>query len=342
VINSKIKTSPTTKDVALLRQLHQDGQLRLQAEFQRESVWPKSAKSYFIDSVLNDRPVPLFFFERGTSIQTGRPEYSVIDGQQRLRALFEFINDDFSLSEVSPDGAAKSFKGRKFSELPKELQQAILNYDLVIQEVSGYSEDDIRDIFTRMNKYVVRLSKQELRHAKAKGKFKSFVEKLAKSPFWRVQRVFSDSQIRRMRPAEFVAELVILLSEGPQDKKLAVDLYYGRYQKSFPEGVELESRLLSYLNWIADTIPNFPHSRYRRSNELYSLVGALDKIAKSRSELNQIDAAGVAKQLVAFETLTKAPQPRGLASQYLIAASKHTDDLKPRTTRIEILSTLFE
>lgn len=58
----KPKFSPTTKDIALLHQLQQDGQLKLQAEFQRNSVWPKPAKAYLIDTILNERPIPLFFF----------------------------------------------------------------------------------------------------------------------------------------------------------------------------------------------------------------------------------------------------------------------------------------
>jgi len=42
-------------------------------------------------------------------------------------------------------------------------------------------------------------------------------------------------EIKRMRAVEFVAELTILLIEGPQDKKKTVDLYYGEYQKTFAE-----------------------------------------------------------------------------------------------------------
>src|SRR5688572_19768175 len=109
----KAKSSPTTKDVALLLQLHKDGQLKLQPEFQRESVWPKAAKSYLIDTILNEKPIPLIFFERSPSIQTGRPEYSVIDGQQRLRAIFEFIQDDFVLSEVSDDSVVRAYKNKR-------------------------------------------------------------------------------------------------------------------------------------------------------------------------------------------------------------------------------------
>jgi len=338
---NRIKNSPTTKDVALLQQLHKDGQLRLQPEFQRESVWPRAAKSYLIDTVLNEKPVPLFFFQRGTSIQSGRPEYSVIDGQQRLRALFDYIGDGFPLSEVSPDGVAKRLKGKRFSDLPEAMQATILNYDLVIEELSGYSDKDIRDIFARMNKYVVRLSKQELRHAKTKGKFKDFVERLAKWPFWRAQRVFSKKQAARMKPAEFVAELIILLSEGPQDKKLAVDLYYGQYKANFSEGGPLESKLSTYLKWVTETLPDFSKTRFRRSNELYSLIGAIDDVSKSGTRLNKIDQNRVRGRLETFEHQTHERNLKGPPARYVIAASKHADDLGPRNTRIEILSSLL-
>src|SRR3954452_1370764 len=92
------KRSPTTKDIALLHQLYANGQLSLAAEFQRNSVWPNPAKAYLIDTILNDRPIPLLFFQRTTSPQTGRLSYTVIDGQQRLRAIFEFFDDRYRLS----------------------------------------------------------------------------------------------------------------------------------------------------------------------------------------------------------------------------------------------------
>src|SRR5436853_3871836 len=93
------KRSPTTKDVALLRQLHDQGQLSLAPEFQRNSVWPHAAKAYLIDTILNDRPIPLLFLQRISSAQTGKPGFSVIDGQQRLRAIFEFIDNRFRLTQ---------------------------------------------------------------------------------------------------------------------------------------------------------------------------------------------------------------------------------------------------
>ncbi len=337
----KTKFSPTTKDIALLHQLQQSGQLKLQPEFQRNSVWPRPAKAYLIDTILNERPIPLFFFQRSTSPQSGRPEYAVIDGQQRLRAVFEFLDDRFSLTESKDDSIAKPFEKKKYSQLPPEMRERILNYDLVVQELSGYSENDIRDMFARMNRYVVPLSKQELRHAKQQGKFKDFVERLARWPFWTQNRVFTKKQAGRMRPAEFCAELAILLSEGPQDKKKTIDLYYIRFQETFAEGTSLQNRIKEYLDWIGKALPDLLRHRFRRSSELYSLIGALDRVSRSGSRLSKMDPAGAGQKLTAFEQKTRGKDLRGDAARYVLAASKHTDDLGPRTVRTDILESLL-
>jgi uncharacterized protein with ParB-like and HNH nuclease domain len=128
------KRSLTTKAVALLKQLHDQGQLSLAPEFQRNSIWPRAAKAYLIDTILNDRPIPLLFFQRISSAQTGRSGYAVIDGQQRLRAIFEYLEDRFKLSQSDKNAR---YYNKKFSQLEKELQDDIWDYDLVVQELTS-------------------------------------------------------------------------------------------------------------------------------------------------------------------------------------------------------------
>lgn len=330
------KRSATTKDISLVRQLYQNGQLRLGPEFQRNAVWPRAAKAYLIDTILQERPMPLFFLQRGRSAQTGKPLYTIVDGQQRLRAILDFLEDRFPLSE-SRD---RRFRGKRFSELKPDFQDAILDYDLTIEELTGYDEPQIRDIFVRMNKYVVKLSPQELRHAREQGQFFEFVESLATLPFWREYGVFTAQQLRRMRAAEFSAELTILLLDGPQDKKLSVDLHYVQYSRRFPQGSEVRQRLTAYLEWIATAIPGFKKSRYRKPTDLYSIVGALDRVTRGGKRLSALKKrAGPA--LVAFEKDTNRKIRSRRASTYLAAASRQTDNIGPRTTRIDILVDLL-
>lgn len=321
------RLSPTTKDIALLRQLHEEGQLTLAPQFQRNAVWPRAAKAYLIDTILNERPIPLLFFQRISSAQSGRSSYRVIDGQQRLRAIFEFLEGNFKLSETKDP----RLKDKQYSKLPDWAKDQILQYDLSIQEISGYSEADIRDMFVRMNKYVVKLSPQEIRHAKERGRFAKFAEKIGALPFWRDNRVFSPNQIARFRAVEFAAELAILFQEGPQDKKDAIDVYYQKYSGSIPFVGDVRNRLNLYLNWIGREIPEFSKTRYRKPTDLYSLLGALDVCWDDRRRMT---ISG--QKLMAFEKQV-VPEATGEAGRYFAAASRQTDNLKPRQTRIEVL-----
>jgi hypothetical protein len=332
------KRIPTTKNIALLKQLHEQGQLALAPEFQRNSIWPRAAKAYLIDTILNDRPIPLLFFQRISSAQSGRPGYAVIDGQQRLRAIFDFLDDRFRLSESDKKAA---YYNKKFAALPQEFQDEINDYDLVVQELSGYSDDDIKDIFVRMNKYVVKLSPQELRHAKAKGKFSEFVERVGKWDFWKTRKVVSAQQLKRMRATEFVAELAILLIEGPQDKKSAIDLYYGEYSQSFGKAAWVESSLKNYIEWIEKALPDVQKGRYRSPTDLYSLIGSLHEVTKEGKTLGKLNPKKAGARLVEFAGRMKEKAPTGEAARYLTAASRQTDNIKPRTTRIEIISKIL-
>jgi hypothetical protein len=222
------------------------------------------------------------------------------------------------------------------------VRESIESYDLAIQELTGYDEADIKDIFVRMNRYVVKLSPQELRHAKGEGKFSEFVERLGKWDFWRDHNVISAQQIRRMRAVEFVAELTILLIEGPQDKKSALDLYYGEYQKTFSKGSWVEGLLKQYLAWILEALPDLKKLRYRSPTDLYSLIGALHEVLGDSGRLDRLDTAAAGERLRKFAAATKVKNPTGAAARYVAAASRQTDNIQPRTTRIEILSGLIQ
>ena len=150
-------------------------------------------------------------------------------------------------------------------------------------------------MFIRINRYVVQLSPQELRHAKGVGKFHDFVENLGRDDFWKTHKIFSASNLRRMRSVEFSAELAILLSEGPQDKKSSIDLYYGSYQTKFPEEQKLATRLKGYLSWIVKNIPDLSKTRYRKPVDLYAMIGAIDRIAGESRQLSKITAIGPAQ-----------------------------------------------
>jgi hypothetical protein len=312
--------------------------MTLAPEFQRNAVWPPAAKAYLIDTILSDRPMPVFFFHRARSTQTGKQTYSVVDGQQRLRAIFEFLDDRVALTQSK----SAKLKNKKFSALPSDLQDKVLDYNLNVEELVGYTDAEIRDIFVRLNKYVVRLSPQELRHAKEQGKFFDFVEDLAKLSFWKEHGVFSKAQAARMRTAEFAAELAVLLVEGPQDKKASIDLYYVEYQKSFSSAAEVRGRLLKYLAWLQAALPNLKRSRFRRPVDLYGLIAAIDELSRRGTKMSWLTPKDGGAKLSQFERDMTKKRSTILAKRYLLSAGRQTDNIGPRTTRIETLKTVLQ
>jgi hypothetical protein len=322
----------TTKDISLLKQLSDGDQLILAPEFQRNSVWPKQAKAYLIDTILNDRPIPVIFLQRGTSSQSGRHVYRVIDGQQRLRAIFEFMEDRFKLSESK--GANRD---KKFSSLSETSKEKIFNYSLIVEELYGYSEKDIRDIFVRMNKYGLKLSQQERRHAQYTGVFSKFVEGLSRMPFWKAEHVFTEGQIKRFRVEEFMAELSILVLEGPQDKKSAVDLYYDRYDKKFPYKSEVTKSIEGHLRFLESALPDLGKTRFRKQTDLYGIIAALEDLSRSGKTLSKLNSGQAGKRLRDLAADINSKDPSKIAARYALAASRQTDNIIPRLTRMEIL-----
>ena len=329
------KRIPTTKDVALLLQLRDADQLTLAPEFQRNAIWPRPAKAYLIDTILYDRPIPLLFFARTINAQTGRPEYEVIDGQQRLRAVFQFLDNKFRLTESPLDAP---WLNQRWSDLSKEHKERILNYDFTVAELTGYADTDIRDMFRRMNRYVVPLNAQEQRHAVAEGIFKNFVEEVGAWPFWIEARIFTANAANRRRTDEFAAEVAILLIEGPQDKKKSVDLYYAAYEYEFDAVDDIRTRLNDYTEFTGEVLPDLRTMQLRRPANFYALIGALDSVTDQGSSLESLDRQVLRANLEKFDRDIQSQEPSVTGARYLRAASRQTDNLAPRQIRIEILA----
>jgi Protein of unknown function DUF262 len=328
------KRSTTTKEIALLLQLRDSNQLTLAPEFQRNAIWPRPAKAYLVDTVLFDRPIPLLFFARTINAQTGRTEYEVVDGQQRLIAIFQFCENRFRLTE-SPQDAP--WFNRRWGDLPPDLKERILNYDFIVAELSGYKDQDIRDMFRRMNRFVVPLNAQEQRHAIASGRFKEFVEEVGDWKFWIDARIFTANAARRRRTDEFVAEIAILLIEGPQDKKKTIDLYFTAYADEFDQADELMDRISTYVKFIQRVLPDLRRMQLRRQANFYALIGALDFVTDQGEKLAEIDVAAFRGVLERFDRDIQSDEPTPIAARYVRAASRQTDNIAPRQIRIQIL-----
>lgn len=146
-------------------------------DYQRPSVWTKSQKQLLIDSILRDYDVPKIYLHK-----TGKDTFDVIDGQQRIRAIWSFYDDEFALSKDAEPVDKVSVANQKYSELPMEISSIIDSYSLDFVIIDNDDEDEVREMFLRLQNGTT-LKAQEKRNAMP-GKMRDFVKKISQHEFF--------------------------------------------------------------------------------------------------------------------------------------------------------------
>jgi hypothetical protein len=182
--------------------------------FQRHSVWTPQAKTLFIDSILCELPIPKIFVRTKVDVKRKKTVKEIVDGQQRIRSIVEYANDEFALNSKS-----ENFQGKKYSDLGEDVQEIFLGYTLTAEQLLNATDDDVIDIFARLNSYTVALNATEKRHAAYQTELKFFVRRMSVKFRWFIEKysIFSVKQRFRMADDEFFAELTNLVINGIQD-----------------------------------------------------------------------------------------------------------------------------
>lgn len=149
-------------------------------DFQRPPVWATSQKQLLVDTILRGYDVPKLYWRRtGTKPDT----YDVVDGQQRLRALWDFIDGNFKLAKDSESIEGEIVAGCDYQNLPDELRCRFDVYALDVVVLEDTDEDEVREMFLRLQNGTS-LKAQEKRNAYP-GKMRDFVCELVQHPFFR-------------------------------------------------------------------------------------------------------------------------------------------------------------
>jgi hypothetical protein len=166
--------------------LYAADKLFVNRRYQRKLVWTLEEKQRLVESVLRGYPVPaVLMADRGDG------SYEVIDGLQRLHSLMSFIEnafvtlegDAFDVSQF-PTAAQRATAGKfavatSDAQLPVDQVTAFLDYSLAVSVMRGATEEEVDDVFRRINTYGHRLSDQERRQAGVQDNFSSLVRVLA-------------------------------------------------------------------------------------------------------------------------------------------------------------------
>jgi hypothetical protein len=325
---------------------HENGSLILTPKFQRRGVWKTPARSHLIDTLIRGMPVPPIYLRIRQSDDKKKIVREVIDGQQRISAILDFVADKFALSK----NLGVTYGARRFSELTQSHQDSIRQYSFTCESFSSISDREVLEIFSRLNTYSVPLTAQELRNGKYFGPFKRSIYNLATShlEFWRENRIFTELSIARMAEAELTSELIVVQIDGFQDKKKSLDSFYEQYDEKFKDRQKHETRFQSVIDVMTSGITEIlKESEFRRVPLFYSLYSAIyhrlygipneeartnRKGRMSTTEIQHLRDVilTLSEKLVLAKNEEKIPHSYG---RFVGACLGQTDNIKPRQVR---------
>lgn len=250
------------------------GELEISPKYQRNPVWNYKAKSYLIDTIIRGLPIPQIFIRQTVDTNTRKTFREVIDGQQRLRAIIEFVQDEFYILRSQN----KEYGNKKYSNLNDEDKEAFLLYELPVEVIKSKEDSVIYNLFARLNTNSITLNKQELRNSLYWGDFKVFV--YDKADVWRQLFIdvgtFNDNQLSRMSDIEFLSSLVILIIDGVvHETQKVIDNYYKKYDDNF-ENMEDVDNILETVIKVIDKMFLEIHTKYfHRKNYFYTLFASI-------------------------------------------------------------------
>ena len=268
------------ESIQLLYNWYRNGKFLVNRKYQRKLVWTLEEKQNFINSIAHSYPIPLFLLanlEKDSSLC-----YEIIDGMQRLEAIFSFLNGEYSVEigddigyfdlETMAETKALMDIGELTQRRPvlsRNTCVTIANYPMPLS-ITCFEDDEIEEIFRRINATGRQLSSQDLRQAGATGAFSNIVRKISteirrdSSPsdilplvkmreislassdlpygidlrkvFWVEQQIITVRNMRLSRDEELISYLLIYILLGSTVSPTArnLDIVYG-----FEEDTEL-------------------------------------------------------------------------------------------------------
>lgn len=223
--------------------------INLNPAWQRGPAWQPPRKALLIDSILRGMDIPKVYLRRLPP--GGAFDYDAVDGQQRLRAIWEYRRGDFALEH--PDGLPEidehPVQGLRFDRLPVDLRARFDDFVVNVTLIVRGSTDEITNLFARLQMGMA-LNPAELRNAMM-GPLRNVIDTVARShEFFLNCRIAS----ARHKHQDYATHAFALAAAGGERNLKAPDLRF--LVNEFGSGdvdrvLELSARVGEALNVLA-------------------------------------------------------------------------------------------
>lgn len=301
-------------------------------DYQREEVWNIAQKQLLIDSILNGWKLPKLYL-----LKTGANTYDVVDGQQRLATIFEFMSGKLELSSET----SKNFGGAKtYKELEDDVSDGFDDFRVEFDEIVDASDDEIREFFKRLQAGLTLNGPERLNAVP--GNLTEYVRMLADHPFFAETVPFKNRRYSHFDvAAKFAAIEVEGLDVGQRIGELE-ELFLS--QKSFSKTSQTAKQLKSAMDFLSKSLgKDYAGLRLRSvTQSVLTLVAALQRSgmqATQTKEFKQFLDRFTHEWGKQVDLGLAATDPDYLAFQRTVNANVKTG---PRTRHEILLRKLFQ
>jgi len=274
-------------------------------DYQREpKIWRLKDKQLLIDSIVKDIDIPKLYFHQDVSNEV----YEVVDGQQRLWAIWEYIDNEYKC-EINRGS-------RFFNQLEKNLKERILSYSLQIALITDATDDYLRELFLRLQLGLLLITGEKL-HASV-GLMKDFVfSKMAKYRFIKSVSIPPRRYAKETLCAQICINSFSKTKTNTFSRTRYEDLKYFFETYTKPEGEDLKffeqrsKHILRVLDYLDDHFKNKADAFRNRSFILSVYLFAEELIAEyQKEEANKIMKL-FSEFILLFSTRLKAEAKAG-------------------------------
>ncbi len=237
-------------------------------EYQRGPVWSKKQKQLLIDTILRDLDIPKFYLR---AVSSDKYEWEVVDGQQRLRAIWGFRKDEYKVSDDAEPIGEIEIAGLTYSDLSEDLKDKFDSYALDLVILENATLDEVEEMFVRLQNGST-LKAAERRNA-LPGDMKLFIRELAKHNFFNS----CGFKNKRFDFDQVAAQCMLLEINGGVRNIKNIDL-----EKMYLENDEFDSESLEakkvnkVLNYLTRAFPKkTPELKQGNIISLYIIISML-------------------------------------------------------------------
>lgn len=271
----------TRKSIKDITSKFEEGSLIVDETYQRRSVWSEKDKIRLIETILLKLVIPvLFFWNAETDPDTGKSITHIVDGQQRIKAICSFVNNDFKLKKqfLLDKNAKEKYAEKYFKDLEPEEKKDIWNYMLMVIDIDrAASREDIITMFNRLNLTDYNLNDQEKRNSQS-GEFASLARELSDAPIWEEKHLFTSSDIKRMKDVEFCASLILLYRKGiiDQTNQLELNNAYEELQTGYKDAENDKDAVCKAIEMLPQFFVSEEMTKFlKKKSQLYTLFSVL-------------------------------------------------------------------